>query len=154
MAGVSGSGKSSFARVIGRIYRVPVHEVEARECWSIMPGLGRQECFARAFIDKMEQGAGVYTNHLLTVYGYTAAMLGSEHPLARRLKNIVERRGDPVIVLVVGRGTLEERIVRRLETDSQRSTNTTETNIKLHLNAQKHILDYARQHSLPTISMV
>ena len=154
MAGVSGSGKSSFARVIARIYRVPVHEVEARECWSIMPGLERQECFARVFIDKMERGAGVYTNHLLTVYGYTAALLGAGHPLALRLKTIVERRGDPIIVLVVDREMLEERIARRLETDKQRSTNTIETDIELHLTAQKHILDYARQHAIPAISII
>jgi len=153
LAGVAGVGKSTAGRIVAKMLSLPFYEVEARECWRQPPGPTRQECFLQRFLDLMGQGVGVYSNHVLAVYGYSAALLGPDDPVTVRARWYSESLRDGVVVLYVDdKEVLWERIRRRMVRDEERGDNVVEKMLDVHLRAQEFILDFAEHHAIPTIN--
>jgi adenylate kinase family enzyme len=153
LGGASGVGKTSVARVLGKRLNLPVYEVEARECWEKPAGVERQKCFAMHFFERMRKGPGVYTNHLIAVYGYTRAM-GVEGELVDELRIGTEMFRDKLVVLAIrDKDEMLRRILERYSKDRDRSRNVVEKEIDLHYTAQKFIIDFAVELGVPVIYM-
>ena len=111
-AGAAASGKTTVARTLARILRVPYHGVEAEECWPLPPGRERQRCFLHYFKQRLLEGAGVYDNHYWSVYAYSLAM--GVLDVAQEALVLAVAGGHRVVFLAASPGTLRERIRRRL----------------------------------------
>ena len=149
LGGVSGVGKSTVAKILSSKLNLPLHEVEARDCWS-MSGQYRQRCFAIKFIRLMNFGHGVYTNHVISVYGYTVAMGVEELIEEVKIVSMVNRRGL-VVLAVNDPRELKNRIEKRLRNDRERGDNRTENNIDLHIKAQQYIIELANTIKIPVL---
>ena len=149
IAGAAGSGKSTTGRIVSRKIGIPFHEVEARKCWRYTDIVIRQRCFLSEFKKKMSKGDGIYSNHLLSVYGYSIA-LGLPVDLADSIVR-EEREYRPVILFVVSREELRRRILGRMTIDDERRTNWVESMIDVHMFAQDVMLKYARINGIPII---
>ena len=149
LGGVSGVGKSTVARIISSKTKLPVYEVEARKCWN-MGGKYRQRCFATKFINLMNQGNGIYTNHIISVYGYTMAMGLEEFAEEVKIVSMVNRRGL-VILAISDPEELIRRIGTRIKTDEERKNNNTEENVELHVKAQNYIVELANIIKVPVV---
>ena len=149
-AGASAVGKSTVASSLREVLGLPVHEVEAEECWGEPPGRERQECFAITFLEKMDKGYGIYTNHLASVYGYTVAM-GAGEDLAEEIRAMLAIRGDWVIVLTASRDEIARRIEARLSREPRRSRNIVEEELDLHVRAQRAIIELAVDLGYPVL---
>jgi len=97
LAGPAGAGKRAVASALGSSMGVPVHVVEAQVCLAIPPGPRRQECFATAFMQGMHKGPGVYSNHLLSVYGYSMALGLYDH--AAEVEDLIRLHAARVVLL-------------------------------------------------------
>lgn len=149
LAGAAGAGKTTVAQILGKRLGLPVHEVEARECWPLADVDEREECFARVFEERMLRGNGVYSNHLLTVYGYAVALGASPWVAETALRRAALY--SPVVVLVAGPECLRRRIASRMERERDRRLNVVEGEIETHLRAQAVIVDAARELGIPVL---
>ncbi len=155
LAGVAGVGKTTVARLLSRMLGLPYRPVEAPECWLISDPAERQLCFTCSFLRQLG-GYGVFDNSLLSVYAYSEAMLRRNphriglYGAALSALELALPNGHTV-VLAAKPETLAERIHYRLAREKHRRGNGTETDIKLHLEAQEHLLRIAESNNIPVI---
>jgi len=150
LGGASGAGKTTVANSIGRLFNIPVYEVEARECWSKPVGIERQRCFGEQFMKKMNRGPGIYTNHVIAVYGYTLAMGLTELENELRFASMMKK--DRLILLTINdKEEMKKRIEERERKDKQRKENAVEKMIELHYTAQKYMVELAMEIGVPVI---
>lgn len=150
LGGASGVGKTTVANEIGKLFNIPVYEVEARECWSKPIGVERQRCFGETFMKKMNQGPGIYTNHIIAVYGYTLAMGVKELKEELRYATILTSKGL-VLLTLNDKDEMKRRILEREKKDTERKRNIVEKMIDLHYNAQKYMIDLAVEIGVPIL---
>lgn len=144
LAGVSGVGKSTVARILERVLGYPVVEVEARECWSYPVGVRRQACFARKFASIIGKREAIYTNSVYSVAAYTLAMkIKPEFEISEPCRTVVLAVSDP--------DELARRIIARSVHDKQRMFNITEFDVGLHWEAQLRLLRIAAERGLPVV---
>lgn len=149
IAGIAGSGKTTVGKIVSEKLGVPFHEVEARECWKYRNIVIRQKCFLEEFRSKMDKDNGIYSNHLLSVYGYSIA-LGLPGDVADSIL-VEEKKYRPVVLFVVSREELRRRILDRMTIDAERRMNWVESMIDVHMFAQEAMLKYAKINDIPII---
>ena len=154
-AGVAAAGKPPRARLYSRLYGTAWYEVEARRCWPVAGPEARQRCFLREFIRILRRGgAGAYSNHLLTVYAYSRA-LGvaevAEEALEATRAQLEDHSDAGLVVLAASPEALRARIAARLAAEGERRANVVEGAIRLHLEAQRLLLEAARRLHLAVL---
>lgn len=157
LAGVAGAGKTTVARLVSKWLRYRYVDVEAPECWPITRTLDRQRCFLEKFSQRLlgqPDRRFIADNSLLSVYAYTAAMLGPQHTLAKAALSefYYEMEASPVVVIDQGCGELRRRILARLGSESERARNTVEKDMRLHCLAREYLLSKARDLGLMVMS--
>lgn len=153
LAGVAGAGKTTVARLAAKWLRYRYVSVEAPECWPITEPKTRQRCFIDRFSSTLlgqPDNRFIADNSLLSVYAYSAALLGPQHPLTRAALSefYYEMEASPVLVIDQDCGVLRERILRRLGEETGRKRNAVEKDMRLHCLAREYLLSKARDLGL------
>jgi len=150
LGGASGVGKSTVAMKIAKIINLPVFEVEAKNCWNKPVGIIRQKCFAYEFVRKMFYGDGIYTNHIIAVYGYTMVMgikgLKEELETATLLN-----KNNLILLSLKDKNEMRKRIKMRKKLDKDREQNIVEDMIDIHYKAQQYMIDFALKNNIPIV---
>jgi len=155
LAGPSGVGKTTVAKILAKRLGARYVEVLTDECRRLSDPVKRQICFfdvvGRGVIDaKGFPFDLVLDNAMLSVYGYTMAiardtMVGRSAAWIEWAK--WEAENFRVVLLIVkSRKVLAERIAKR-----QRKTDPYENKLRIHMSAQRYMVTLARRLGIPIV---
>ncbi len=150
LAGAAAVGKTTTASMLGRLLNMPWIEVEAEHCWNLDSPEERQTCFLETFKSIIRsQKRGFFTNHVLTVYAYSA-VLGVPH-VAEKALTLALRDKEHLVVLAAEPKVIAARIQKRLSREALRRRNVVEEQLALHVSAQRALLEVAARYHIPVI---
>ena len=164
LAGAAATGKTTVAKMLGSLVPGAVYvEVEARECWPISDPALREECFIESFLSVINpRGPYIHDNALLSVYGYSRALEAlATSSEARRLRLIAGKaleaqeellaKGSRTVLLTASHHAMTQRILARTAAEAERTSNSVEHLIPIHVDAQKHMEEAASKIGIPII---
>lgn len=164
LAGAAATGKTTAARIIsGLVPGVRYVEVEARECWPIRSPAEREECFMESFLESItSKGPIVHDNALLSVYGYSRALEALADPgEAAKLRDVAKRalraqeellsKATRLVLLVASEHAIATRVLSRMSWEEERSNNSVEALVSIHVQAQEFMKDAALKLGVPIV---
>ena len=160
LAGVTGSGKTTLARMLGERLGWPVYTVETTRCMREQGYLRRQLCYAElvSSYTLVDARVGIVDNSLLSVYAYTLHYAEMDEnrslymlaKLVKRLALIEKSIHTVIVVAAPDRRTLNERIREKAARGHYPEEDRTWWQVD-HWAVQEKLLGIAERWSIPVV---